>query len=80
LVFDSLEEYRQHLKSDLYRFNLKRKAAGLAPISVEQWNQIKETKERNEREEIESSDNERSEQHIKMKNRGKVERKKREIE
>lgn len=32
LVFDNSDLMREHYKSDLHRFNLKRKVAGLPPV------------------------------------------------
>jgi len=70
-LFDTLEEYQKHLKSDLYRFNLKRKAAGLPPITSQQWDQIQLTEliEKNK-------ETPKSTGHIKSKNLEKNERKK----
>jgi pre-60S factor REI1 len=34
-LFASAEEQREHYKSDLHRFNLKRKVAGLPPVGKE---------------------------------------------
>lgn len=38
-LFSSADEQRTHYKTDFHRFNLKRKIAQLAPVSLEQFNQ-----------------------------------------
>ena len=40
VVFQSREELNAHYKSDLHRYNLRRKAAGLAPISKEVFERV----------------------------------------
>jgi len=40
LMFDSSTEQRTHFKTDFHLFNLKRKKAGLAPISQEQFDKV----------------------------------------
>jgi len=70
-VFDSLEEYQKHLKSDLYRFNLKRKALGLAPITQEKWEEVQKEKKDKEKEgEVKSTG------HIKKTNKEKMKKRK----
>eukprot|EP01130_Rhizamoeba_saxonica_P008664 TRINITY_DN3496_c2_g3_i1.p1 TRINITY_DN3496_c2_g3~~TRINITY_DN3496_c2_g3_i1.p1 ORF type:complete len:317 (-),score=83.80 TRINITY_DN3496_c2_g3_i1:37-987(-) len=70
LVFDTMEEYQEHLRSDHYRFNLKRKVVGLPPLSPEQWVDLQESKL--EEEQVKSLD------HVKEKNKEKVLRKREE--
>jgi pre-60S factor REI1 len=70
-----LEEYQAHIKSDHYRFNLKRKAAQLPPLTPEQWTTIQSDKEK-EALNQEEKDNNGGKDHIKKKNVEKVERKK----
>lgn len=38
-LFSSADEQRTHYKTDFHRFNLKRKIAQLAPITMEQFSQ-----------------------------------------
>lgn len=35
LLFESSDLHREHYRSELHRFNLKRKVAGLAPVTGE---------------------------------------------
>lgn len=37
-VFEDAAAQREHYRSDVHRFNLKRKVAGLAPVSAETYN------------------------------------------
>jgi len=75
LIFNTIEEYQQHLKSELYRFNLKRKTALLPPITPQQWDQIQQEKRDTE---IKNSaiDEERGIDHLKKKNIEKNEKRK----
>ncbi len=40
-IFKSREELHEHYQSDLHRYNLRRKAAGLAPITEEIFNKMR---------------------------------------
>jgi len=40
-IFKSRDELHEHYQSDLHRYNLRRKAAGLAPITEEIFNKMK---------------------------------------
>lgn len=37
LTFSSIDEQREHYKSDLHKFNLKRKVAELPPVTAQQF-------------------------------------------
>jgi len=70
-VFDSFEEYQKHIKSDLYRFNIKRKAVGLPPITQEQWEVVQQ-----EKKEKDNYVEPKKTSHIKSKNIDKNEKRK----
>jgi pre-60S factor REI1 len=44
MLFGDADEQRVHYKTDFHRFNLKRKIAALAPVSMEQFTQKVEGK------------------------------------
>jgi len=73
LIFNTIEEYQQHLKSELYRFNLKRKTAGLPPITPQQWSQIQQDKRETE---LSEQLEEKGTHHLKKKNIEKNEKRK----
>eukprot|EP01129_Flabellula_baltica_P005853 TRINITY_DN2145_c1_g1_i1.p1 TRINITY_DN2145_c1_g1~~TRINITY_DN2145_c1_g1_i1.p1 ORF type:complete len:363 (+),score=73.89 TRINITY_DN2145_c1_g1_i1:40-1089(+) len=55
VVFDEISEQRNHFKEDFHRFNLKRKAAGLAPIGVDVFDKLLVQIQRDNQEEEELS-------------------------
>lgn len=74
LIFKTKEAYLEHLKSDLYQFNLKRRSVGLNPITPAQWEQLKKQKE----EENQKSGTRKKKGHIKNKIRAENRKKRRE--
>ena len=72
LAFQQAEDQRNHYKSDLHRYNMKRRVAGLPPISTQQFNQkfmdnVKSNDGNNVSQTIESKPS-----HVKQKNFEKV--------